>query len=974
MTVTVTSTIEGPLTPNGVTTVFGFPFKVLSGAELEVYRGDPDNWTLIDDALYSVTLSGGEGGQVVFTTPPAAGTGPLYIVSAPSFQQQGGFAGGEVPFTPTAVSELLDQAAVRALILRRDVGRAIKAPIGDEPGFLPSDRAGRVLGFDQNKKPVAVPNDSAAVADDLARAEAAAETSVANAAQTGVDRVAVEAARSEAELSSAIAQGAALTKQFYPGARSYVPQGLRSVAITAGGSGGANGTYTVPLAGDNLTVDASVNVTVAGGAITAASVNAPGLYVGSSLSIGSVDLSGITGLTGATVTPTGGYLVNSGEYYYTDHATDPEQAARFQNQANAAVEVDPSVDYLKIALARSYAEAAESVFDTFEDALMRGFEAIAERAEPVDNTAWPDTSFPSARKLAPGAFDCGGADSDMAAGEIIAGWEVRAQLLAGASKLTVALMRCALDAEFINDRPTVDVGWEEVIAPFDVSVASLGLTAGLPAGQWENAQIPFPETVTSEDGYSYVPVIEVFDGSNVEMNFGRGTVLIESGEFAGKERKQGWAWLFGTNWNGLGGAPDHAFYSRVLRKRIVNPADLEQRLEAVEAILGEGDVGITPNFVWPVKLALTEGREMPIWPGNMASARILHDQYLFTASSELRPLSGVARTPLYEEGSGKLPLIPERIGSKVQLIARARGSTNQRYVQMVEVEKVAYASSAAPRYLLIGDSLGQQGITQAIFENLEDRGMSPTTIGTIFTDDITGATDTTHRAEARGGKALADYTYQREYDAGNGSTMQQIAPGGEAAYLAMNIVDQMGYNPFLETSSGDDSFNGKRFSLAYYLTRFGFSTPTHVIIGLGTNDLLQGLMSGYSAGLTAMLNRIRAVSSDIQIALYHDAWGLGNYEAQKAGHHAMVAAAAGLCASRADPKLRYIPTGLFMSEQGSAKLTVGAANSTGLSAATINVAEAGEFHTAYVKGTNEEFGTNLINKAEVLSSWIAATA
>lgn len=187
-----------------------------------------------------------------------------------------------------------------------------------------------------------------------------------DAAQVAADRLIVEGLVEDAEGYATVAQGAALSNGFYPGARSYVPQGLKSVAITAAGSGGTNGTYIVPLTGDNLSVDAFVNVTVAGGAITAVSVNAPGLYIGASLNIGSVVLSSITGLTGATVTPTGGYLVNSGEYYYTDHASDPLKTARFQNQSNVAVEVDANVDYLDVAAIEALVGEAEAFVLTSE--------------------------------------------------------------------------------------------------------------------------------------------------------------------------------------------------------------------------------------------------------------------------------------------------------------------------------------------------------------------------------------------------------------------------------------------------------------------------------------------------------------------------------------------------------------------------------------------------------------------------------
>lgn len=137
----------------------------------------------------------------------------------------------------------------------------------------------------------------------------------------------------------------AAAQPYYPGARTYVPKGLLSVAITAPGTGGTNGTYIVPLSGDNLTADAFVNVTVAGGAVTAVSVNSPGLLIAASVTIGTVDLSSITGLTGATVTPTGGALVSSGKYYYTD-SLEVGETSLFQNVSGTATLVTEKVEYL----------------------------------------------------------------------------------------------------------------------------------------------------------------------------------------------------------------------------------------------------------------------------------------------------------------------------------------------------------------------------------------------------------------------------------------------------------------------------------------------------------------------------------------------------------------------------------------------------------------------------------------------------
>jgi lysophospholipase L1-like esterase len=237
-------------------------------------------------------------------------------------------------------------------------------------------------------------------------AAASAATAVSASSSAGIYAAAASTAASNATEAAALAK-------FYPGARSYVPQGLTAVAITAAGSGGTNGTYTAPLTGDNLTVDAYVTVTVSGGAVTAASVAAPGLYIGASLTIGSVDLSGITGLTGATVTATGGYLVTSGQYYTTDHATDAGQVALFQNQANAAVQVLATIDWLPNSVAVAAANDARDAsfgpaIDAFDHAANFGRETIRDAVDFVNASVeidFPNDYYRDRRKLRSTASD-----------------------------------------------------------------------------------------------------------------------------------------------------------------------------------------------------------------------------------------------------------------------------------------------------------------------------------------------------------------------------------------------------------------------------------------------------------------------------------------------------------------------------------------------------------------------------------------
>ena len=93
--------------------------------------------------------------------------------------------------------------------------------------------------------------------------------------------------------------------------------------------------------------------------------------------------------------------------------------------------------------------------------------------------------------------------------------------------------------------------------------------------------------------------------------------------------------------------------------------------------------------------------------------------------------------------------------------------------------------------------------------------------------------------------------------------------GQEAAYLAMSKADKLGYNPFIRAATGSDSAavvrNGYVFDAPVYRDRFnigvGANAPTHILDGLGTNDLLENGSAGVAQiadGIGIMYPSLRA--------------------------------------------------------------------------------------------------------------------
>lgn len=120
MPVTNTEAASGPFAPDGVVTTFGFTFKAMSANEVRVVRR---NSLGLDYPVqgYRAVAYPTTGGLVTFDTPPAAGD-PLYIKSAPAFEQQITFP-TQGAFAPQALVEAFDRAATRDIFLKQRLER-----------------------------------------------------------------------------------------------------------------------------------------------------------------------------------------------------------------------------------------------------------------------------------------------------------------------------------------------------------------------------------------------------------------------------------------------------------------------------------------------------------------------------------------------------------------------------------------------------------------------------------------------------------------------------------------------------------------------------------------------------------------------------------------------------------------------------------------------------------------------------------
>ncbi|AOR77233.1 hypothetical protein [Novosphingobium resinovorum] len=138
MAVSTDNAFSGPYLANGVTVVFPFTFQAPSAAEVGVLVRNGIG-VEVDPGSYTVQQAQDKRGNVVFDVAPADGLTVTPILE-PSFTQDLQFQNGSA-WLAEPVNEGYDRAAQRDQALKRDVDRAMKAPIGsDGHSFTTSDR------------------------------------------------------------------------------------------------------------------------------------------------------------------------------------------------------------------------------------------------------------------------------------------------------------------------------------------------------------------------------------------------------------------------------------------------------------------------------------------------------------------------------------------------------------------------------------------------------------------------------------------------------------------------------------------------------------------------------------------------------------------------------------------------------------------------------------------------------------------
>lgn len=134
-----------------------------------------------------------------------------------------------------------------------------------------------------------------------------------------------------------------IARSTYPNtAQSNVPRGAIGHGAITGGSGGANGTFDLAFSSGNFQVNPTGTFTVSGGAVTAITITGAGEYIGASPTAPTLSFAASSGLTGASASLTVGFLVDSGERYWT-LSSDGTKLVQYQNVSGTATAVSPSI-------------------------------------------------------------------------------------------------------------------------------------------------------------------------------------------------------------------------------------------------------------------------------------------------------------------------------------------------------------------------------------------------------------------------------------------------------------------------------------------------------------------------------------------------------------------------------------------------------------------------------------------------------
>jgi hypothetical protein len=183
---------------------------------------------------------------------------------------------------------------------------------------------------------------------------------------------------------------------------------------------------------------------------------------------------------------------------------------------------------------------------------------------------------------------------------------------------------------------------------------------------------------------------------------------------------------------------------------------------------------------------------------------------------------------------------PDKLGATANLIIRRNVDDGSKFADLpLEVFSASKTDLATETIALlnVGDSIMYRGGGAQLKFWLDTwaPALSLSFIGTLTGEDDLG--ESGQLGEGKPGHCLGDLTYAFT------NRVSPLAPGDEAAYLAMSVTDKRLKNPMLRASTGgddpEDIVNGYVLDFEFYRTRWAvdLATPTILLNEYGRNDI-----------------------------------------------------------------------------------------------------------------------------------------
>ncbi|MBV2148629.1 SGNH/GDSL hydrolase family protein [Sphingobium sp. AS12] len=279
-------------------------------------------------------------------------------------------------------------------------------------------------------------------------------------------------------------------------------------------------------------------------------------------------------------------------------------------------------------------------------------------------------------------------------------------------------------------------------------------------------------------------------------------------------------------------------------------------------------------------LALVSDRRLALHVGSLFKVRRDDAPAIVTIAN----LSGAYSVTASD---GTILLDPARLSGQTTLAIRRKDSgSGISRILTARVKSVPVAGLPAINGLFLGDSITNRQTAQKCNALLAGWGYAPNWIGTINGAGTSDSNDATGPlGEGREGWALSDFLGTKQ----DADWTSVVAPGAEAAYLALSKANKRLANPFLNPDTGAGSAapivtvggTNYRFDLGHYLSRFSLATPGLFVLNLGMNDMLEEdeatALTQVASGYGYLVDEIRRVAPTAKILIWATTMPRGPY-------------------------------------------------------------------------------------------------